>query len=197
MARPSNSDTKVRKRSGTREDPATSRSAVGRAADGLVVLAHDGSGEVEQRGARVSNRSANRRRCSSRPDAVAAGAEFPVGFLRDGGVGQGAGILGRVDEPEVIASWLPVLRYDVSLVLGLLAVVRTFKSAVNRALGREDCTVWKKGVHCLGEQVLRVGQPRPRRPSLAVSVVNSEETDWAASTDWEVAVTGPTLTLVC
>ena len=102
MARSSNRDTKVRQRSGTREDPATSRSAVGRAADGLVVLAHDGSGEVEERGARVGNRSADCSGGGGGADAVAAGAEFPVGFLRDGRVGQSTGVFGAVDEAEVL-----------------------------------------------------------------------------------------------
>jgi len=102
MARPSNRDTKVRQRGRTREDPATSGSAVGRAADGLVVLANDGSGEVEEGGTGVSNRSADCSGGGGGADAVAAGAEFPVGFLRDGGVGQGAGVFGAVDEAEVL-----------------------------------------------------------------------------------------------
>jgi len=102
VARAPNRNTKVGQRSRTREDPATSRSAIGRSTDGLVVFAHDRGGEVQECGARVSDRSADCGGGGGRADAVSPGGEFPVGFLRDGRVGQGAGVLGRVDEPEVL-----------------------------------------------------------------------------------------------
>jgi hypothetical protein len=83
MARASNRNREVRKRGTAREDPATSRGAVGRATDGFPVFADDSGGEVEQRGACVSDRSADGGGSSGGADAVAACVELPVALLRD------------------------------------------------------------------------------------------------------------------
>jgi len=104
MARTTNRDAEVGKRGTAREDPATSRSAVCRTTDGLVVFANGGRRKVEKGGARVSDGSADCSRCGGGADAVAAGAKFPVCLLRDGSVGDGAGVFGRVDEPEIIGT---------------------------------------------------------------------------------------------
>jgi hypothetical protein len=60
---------------------------------------------------------------------------------------------------------------------------------------RVDLTVSKKVVCWSGETVLMLLKARPRRPSLSTSWVNWVETEVAASTACEVAVTGPTTTL--
>jgi len=55
--------------------------------------------------------------------------------------------------------------------------------------------VSKKVVCWSGETVLMLLNARPSRPSLSTSWVNWAETEVAASTACEVAVTGPTTTL--
>jgi len=66
---------------------------------------------------------------------------------------------------------------------------------VKSAEARVDLTVSKKVLHLLGEQVLRLPKPSPRRPSVFASETKEDATDVAASTAMEVAVTEPRTTL--
>ena len=129
-------------------------------------------------------------------DGVAIGAEAPVALGAVGvHVGDGAGVLGVINETEVVDTSLVVpqvrseegrveLRLD-GVEEGGLSHGRDWTELVD---GNAD------GVG-LDSPVLMELKARPRRPSLAVSSTNSELTELAASTACLLVETSPTVTV--
>jgi hypothetical protein len=99
-------DVEVGQLCGAREDVAALVAVVRRAADGRVVVVDNIVGEEHKSGAGVGDGGADGPQGAGRgSDAVAAGGELPeAAGAVDGGVGDGAGVLCRVDEAEVVGA---------------------------------------------------------------------------------------------
>lgn len=96
-------DVEVGELGGAREDVATLVVVVRCAGDGRVVVVDGLVGEEKEGGASVGDGGANRAGSGRRSDAVTAGVELPESVTAvDWGVGDGAGVLGGVDEAEVV-----------------------------------------------------------------------------------------------
>jgi hypothetical protein len=108
------SNVEVGKSSAAREDVAALGAAVRRAGDLGVVGLDSGVGDEEKGGAGVSDGGADAAGGGGGgADAVAAGGELPEALAAaDGDVGDGAGVLGGVDEAEVVAAGCALLEVD-------------------------------------------------------------------------------------
>lgn len=108
------SDVEVGQRGAAREDVAALGAAVRRAGDLGVVGLDGGVGDEEEGGASVGDGSADAAGGGGGgADAVATGGELPEALTAvDGDVGDGAGVLGAVDEAEVVAAGFALLEVD-------------------------------------------------------------------------------------
>lgn len=151
------------------EDVAALGAAVRRAGDLGVVGLDSGVGDEEEGGAGVSDGSADAASGGGGgADAVAAGGELPEALAAvDRDVGDGAGVLGAVDEAEVVAAGLALFEVDGEELLlerrldgveegGLLlradgvdAAERKTEEAVVVGVLRELCRDLSGGLNCL------------------------------------------------
>lgn len=108
------SDVEVGKVGAAREDVAALGAAVRRAGDLGIVGLDGGVGDEEEGGAGVSDGGADAAGGGGGgADAVAAGGELPEALATvHGDVGDGAGVLGAVDEAEVVAAGFALLQVD-------------------------------------------------------------------------------------
>ena len=126
------------------------------AADLGVVGPGDGSVDVDQGGASVSDALDAGADGGAGTDRVACGAEAPETIaVVDGGVGDGTGVLGAIDEAEVIGTGGVVLEVDREELLGERALdgveeggLLLGRDGVDAAEGKTEKTV---GVLVLGE----------------------------------------------
>ena len=109
-----NVDVEVRQSGGAREDVATLRVAVRSAGDLGVVRLDGGVGDEEEGGAGVGDGGADAAGGGGgRAGAVAAGGELPEALAAvDGNVGDGALVLGAVDEAKVVSTSSTGLEVD-------------------------------------------------------------------------------------
>ena len=108
-----NSNVEVRQSRAAREDVAALGAAVRRAGDLGVVGLDSGVGDEEEGGAGVSDGGADAAGGGGGANAVAAGGKLPEALAAaDGDVGDGAGVLGGVDEAEVVAAGFALLEVD-------------------------------------------------------------------------------------
>ena len=142
-------DGEVGQRGRAREDVAALVAVDLGAADLGVVGAGDGSVDVDQGGASVGDALDVGADGGGGADRVACGGEAPEALaVVDGGVGDGTGVLGAVDEAEVVGTGGVVLEVDGEELLGERAldgvkegVLGSGRDGVDAAEGKTEKTV--------------------------------------------------------
>lgn len=107
----SNPEGEVGQGGGAAKDPSSVQGGVRGARHVGVVGLHDGGGQVEEGGSGVSNPDDGGGHEGVVADLVAGGGPLPVtGRLGNGRVGDGTGVQGAVEVPEVVGTGLLVLK---------------------------------------------------------------------------------------